>query len=263
MIVDTHNHCFPDSLAPRAVEGLTVAYGLTATFDGTVEGLRARNRAVGIDLAVVQPVATKASQVVSINDWAASIRSDSVISFGAMHPDFPGPTAELRRMRELGLKGVKFQPSWQKFRPDDERMLPIYEAMQGELIAYFHGGAEIDPGMKMFGTPESLARVHEMFPHLTMVVAHMGGFLVWEQAREFLIGSDVFLDTAYCLPEHISDDGLISLIRDHGADRVLFGSDAPCGDASAQLARIRALPLEPWEISGITGGNAARLLGLG
>ena len=263
MIVDTHNHCFPDSLAPRAVEGLTVAYGLTATFDGTVEGLKARNRAVGIGLAVVQPVATKASQVVSINDWAASIRSDSVISFGAMHPDFPEPLAELGRMRELGLKGVKFQPSWQMFRPDDERMLPIYEAMQGELIAYFHGGAEIDPDMQMFGTPESLARVHEMFPGLTMAVAHMGGFLVWERAREFLIGSDVFLDTAYCLPEHISDDALVSLIRDHGADRVLFGSDAPCGDAAAQLARIRALPLEPGEIEGITGGNAARLPGVG
>lgn len=263
MIVDTHNHCFPDALAPRAVEGLTVAYGLTATFDGTVEGLRARNRAVGIDLAVVQPVATKASQVAGINDWAASIRSDSVISFGAMHPDFPGPTAELRRMRDLGLKGVKFQPSWQKFRPDDERVLPIYEAMQGDLIAYFHGGAEIDPEMEMLGTPESLARVHEMFPKLTMAVAHMGGFLVWERAGDALIGRDVYLDTAYCLPEHISDGELVSLIRAHGAEKVLFGSDAPCGDAAAQLARIRALPLERWEIEGITGGNAARLLGLG
>lgn len=263
MIVDAHNHCFPDSLAQRAVEGLTSAYGLVPTYDGTVEGLNSRNREIGIDLALVLPVATKASQVSGINDWAASVRSEGVISFGAMHPDFPDPLPELRRMRDLGLKGIKLQPSWQKLRPDDERMLPIYEAMQGELIAYFHGGAEIDPGMEMFGTPESLARVHEMFPGLTMVVAHMGGFLVWERAREFLIGSDVLLDTAYCLPEHIPDEGLSSLIRDHGAQKVLFGSDAPCGDAAAQLARIRALPLEPWEIEGITGGNAARLLGLG
>ena len=84
----------------------------------------------------------------------------------------------------------------------------------------------------MFGTPESLARVHEMVPHLTMVVAHMGGFLVWEQAREFLIGSDVYLDTAYCLPQHISDGELVPLIR--APPNGCWPTTAP---ASVRLAR--------------------------
>ncbi len=52
--------------------------------------------------SVVQPVATKASQVRGINDWAASIGGDGIIAFGAMHPEVEDPAAEVARMASAG-----------------------------------------------------------------------------------------------------------------------------------------------------------------
>ena len=47
----------------------------------------------------------------------------------------------------------------------------------------------------------------------------------------------------------------------HGPERVLFATDSPWTDQSAELAAIRALPFTEAEIEAITGGNAVRLLG--
>ena len=52
------------------------------------------------------------------------------------------------------------------------------------------------------------------------------------------------------------------LIRRHGVDRVVFGTDWPMTDPAAEIAAIRALGLEPDEEAAILGGNLARLLGL-
>ena len=42
----------------------------------------------------------------------------------------------------------------------------------------------------------------------------------------------------------------------------MFGTDSPWDDQAKALDRLRRLPLEPWELEAILGGNAQRLLGL-
>lgn len=122
-IIDIHAHAWPDAVAAKAVPALVAASdGLVAQYDGTVAGLTASMDRTGVDVSVVLPVATKASQVAAINDWVAAQDSDRVVAFGAMHPDLEDPPSEIARMAGLGLRGFKLHPEHQSFAPHEPRM---------------------------------------------------------------------------------------------------------------------------------------------
>lgn len=261
-IIDFHTHCFADKIAERGIASLREGYGIIPTCDGTVSGLLAQMDATGIEASVVCPVATKPTQVQTINDWVAGIDSPRIIKFGAMHPDFPNPAEEMRRMESLGILGIKIQPNWQDCRPDDPRMLPIYEAAQGKFIMIFHGGKEFKVFPEELARPQGMANVHRMFPGLTMVVAHLGGFRMWDEVEEFLVGEDIYLDTSCCLPGDISEEQMYRIIRTHGVEKILFATDAPCMHPVPQFERVMSLPLSDGEKEMIAWRNAARLLGL-
>lgn len=259
-IIDIHTHAWPDAVAAKAVPALVAASdGLVAQYDGTVAGLTASMDRTGVDVSVVQPVATKAGQVAAINDWVAAQDSDRVVAFGAMHPDLEDPASEIARMAGLGLRGFKLHPEHQSFAPHEPRMRTIYEAaIANRMIVFFHAGADvIHP--TVHGTPASFSQVMDEWPDLTAVLAHLGGFREWKGVAEHVAGKDVWLDTAYTLG-HLPDEEFVRLIRAHGPGRVLFGSDGPWTDPCAEIAHLRRLPFTPEELEGILGGNATRLL---
>ena len=61
-------------------------------------------------------------------------------------------------------------------------------------------------------------------------------------------------------PEYIGAEQLTRIIRAHGADRILFGTDSPWGDQKAQLDFIRSLPLTADEQERIFHRNAETIL---
>lgn len=261
-IIDIHTHAWTDALAAKAMPALESAgEGFIARYDGTVGGLIREMDRTGVGISVIQPVATKPSQVATINDWAAAQASDRIVPFGAMHPDFPAPAAEIARMRTLGLRGFKLHPEHQSFAPDEPRMATIYDAaIKHGMTVFFHAGADvIHPGVH--GTPESFARVMDAWPRMRAVLAHLGGFREWEGVAAHVVGRDVWLDCAYTLG-HLPDDEFVAIVRAHGADRVLFGSDGPWTDAREEIAHLRRLPFTSQELDGILGGNARKLLGI-
>lgn len=262
-VIDIHTHAWTDTLAEKAVPALLAnAEGqLTAHYDGTVSGLIAEMDRTGVDISVVQPVATKPGQVSSINDWAASVSGSRVVPFGAMHPDAEDPAAEIARMASLGLKGFKMHPEHQAFEPDDSRLDRIWSAaIEYRMIVLFHAGADvIHPSVR--GTAPSFARLMDVWPGLTAILAHLGGFKQWAEVADHLRGRDVWLDTAYTLG-HLPDSEFVELVRAHGADRVLFGSDGPWTDAKREIAHLGRLGFSAQELEGILGKNAERLLRL-
>jgi len=261
-VIDFHTHVFPERVAARAMENLCSTYEVAAVGEATPSGLLGIMSESGIDAAVVAPVATRPGQVRSINDWAASIQSERIISFGAFHPGLPDPAREVERIVGLGLKGVKLQPNFQEISPDDRRLWPAYEAAQGRLIFLFHSGQEIKAVPRVHAQPAALARVREAFPGLTMVVAHMGGYQMWDDVRAHLLGSDVYFDTSYCAEDDLPAEDLAGLIREHGVERVVFGSDFPWGHPCRDLQRLLTLGLSPGEVEAIAWRNAGELLGL-
>jgi len=261
-IIDCHTHCWPNEVAGRALENLSNEYMIEPAFDGTVEGLLRLMDADGIYASIVVPVATKPSQVIPINDWILQIRSERIIGFGAMHPDFPNPAEEFRRLESEGIPGIKIQPNWQNCRPDDPRMFPIYEAAGDKFVIVFHAGGELKVMEEDLAPPSSIANVHKMFPHLKIVAAHLGGYGMWDEVEEVLIGKDLYLDLSCCFPQDISSDRLFAMIKAHGADKVLFASDAPCSAPGHQFERIMSLPFTDEEKESIAWKNIAKLLNL-
>jgi len=262
-VIDIHTHAWTEALAEKAMPALLAsAEGhLAAHYNGTVAGLIAEMDRTGVDISVVQPVATKPGQVASINDWAASIAGPHIVPFGAMHPDIEDPASEIARMASLGLRGFKMHPEHQAFEPHDPRLDPIWAAAtEHGMIVLFHAGADvIHPSVR--GTATSFARLIDTWPDLTAILAHLGGFQQWVQVAEHLQGRDVWLDTAYTLG-HLPDDEFVALVRAHGTDRVLFGSDGPWTDAAAEIGHLEGLGFSGEELTAILGGNAARLLAI-
>ena len=86
--------------------------------------------------------------------------------------------------------------------------------------------------------PYKLMRVHKRFPGLTIIAAHMGGYLHWKWALDELIGSDVYIDTSSTIP-FIDDATLAEIVRRHPRERVLFGSDYPLFDPGREIRRIK------------------------
>ena len=260
-IIDMHTHIFPDRLAATAVATVCRACGIAPCFDGTLGGLRSFMRHADIARSVVQPVASRASQVRSINDWVAALGDDSIIPFAAMHPDLPDPTAEIERLAAIGIPGFKLHPEYQGFSPDETRLDPLYAAAARHgLIAYFHAGEDIAlPAVH--STPETFARLLDRHPDLTVVLAHMGGWRQWGEVQRHLAGRDVYLDTSFTLP-YLGEERFAELVEAHGAHRILFGSDAPWGDLSRDLAQLGAMTFSEQDLDAILWRNAARLLGL-
>jgi hypothetical protein len=274
-VLDFHTHAFPDRIAAKAMAALEATYQAPRHSDATLAGLRRSMAAAGIEHSVVLPVATSPAQVRSITDWAASEQAhgDSEQSrgpaagaaadltiFGSLHPEMDDPRAEILRLHELGIRGVKFHSEFQGFNPDDERLFPIYEALrEAGMIVFFHAGNEIMPLPVTRATPGRIARVLDAFPGLTVIAAHMGSYLQWDEVREFLVGREIYFDTAFCLHK-LGTQRFVELVRAHGAQRILFGTDSPWADQDEALTSIRALPLTDDERRLIFRDNAQRVL---
>jgi len=259
-VTDFHTHAFPDRVAAKAMEVLEGTYEASSHSDATLAGLRRSMAAAVIVHSVVVPVATSPAQVRSITDWAAANSGPDLTIFGSLHPAMDDPAAEVARMRELGLRGVKFHSEFQRFHPDEERMFPIYDALRAAgMIAFFHAGNEIKALPEVRATPGRIARALDAFPGMTVIAAHMGAYLQWDEVWEFLVGRDLYFDTSFCLHK-LGTQRFVDIVRAHGAQRVLFGTDSPWADQATALTALRALPLSDDERRLILHDNAARLL---
>lgn len=261
MIIDFHTHCYPDKIASRAIDAVG-PLGLECSYDGTISGLCASMKTAGIDLALNLPLVNSPENTRGVNAWAAKNNSAPVFSLGSIHPDDPAPDKTLAWIKSLGLKGVKMHPEYQSFSFDETRLEPIWEAcIEQGLFLLTHAGRDIafEPPSK--SDPASLAAFHHRFPDLTLVLAHMGSWGLWDEVERHLAGLPVYLDMSF-VPGLVDDALLVKLIRLHGSDRVLFGTDAPWRDQRECLRKVRELDLTAEEYVNITCKNAAALLGL-
>lgn len=263
MIIDFHTHCFPDHLAPKAVERLSVVGGgLMAYTDGTLAGLRHRMAEDGIDAAVVLNIATKPQQQTNVNNFAAAINNEQdIFSFGSVHPDAEDALEELERIKELGLKGVKFHPEYQQFAVDDPKMKPLYRKISElGLITVFHAGVDYGFPPPYGCTPEALASVLDCF-ETPVVAAHWGGLQFSEDVIRHLCGRDVYIDTSFGYGR-LTRFHAEKILELHGMDKMLFATDMPWHTASLEMRLLATLGLSEEEKEKLFCGNAKNLLGI-
>lgn len=264
MVIDFHTHIFPDKIAQKTIEILSERSKLKAHTDGTLNGLIQSMEACGVDYSVVLPIATKPSQADTINTYAAQItEKKGIISFGSVHPFSENWRAELDRISSLGLKGIKLHPDYQDFFIDDERIFPVIEyANRLGLIIVFHSGVDIGLPGDVRCPPCKARKMIDAVGGGKLVFAHTGGFRLWSEAEEFLAGQDIYFDISCTLSE-LSNKGFLSIIKAHGADKCLFGTDSPWSSQSDDINVLKNTGLSTSELEDILYNNAAKLLEIG
>lgn len=261
MIIDIHTHAWPEKVAQKARENLEAFFKTRFVGDPTLSTLLNFMDKNSIDLSVICAVATKPEQVASINAWLFSIRGKRIRVFCAMHPDYPLWQEELKHIKDQG-DGIKFQPEFQNFYVDDQALYPIYEKIEEfNLPVLFHCGEELSGTMLVRSSPSRLAKVKKQFPGLRIIAAHFGGFQLWGEVKEHLLGQDIYLDTSFFF-DYLPKEEIKSLILEHRQDRLVFGTDFPLIDQKKDLDFIKGLGLSQELTERILFLNSRELLGV-
>jgi len=259
MILDFHTHIFPSSIAQKATDNVGNYYGINMEGDGTVGTLIANMQSCGVTHSLVFSSATAATQVVNVNDFVVAqiALHKQLLGFGTIHYEYPDIAGEIKRIKQIGLRGIKMHPDFQNFDMDAPYMDPIYQAAEGFLPIIVHVGDE----NSVLSAPRKLRNVMDRFPNLTVVAAHMGGYTKWDEAEKYLYGTRAYLDTSSTFVR-LTPMKIKQLIYEHGADKVLFGSDYPHQLPSNALRDIHSLDLSVDDQEKVLYKNAAKLLNL-
>ena len=75
------------------------------------------------------------------------------------------------------------------------------------------------------------------------------------------MGQDVYFDTGVVL-DQMPQEQFIRIVRTHGADKILFGTDSPWAGQEEFVKLLSAMPLTQEEKEQIFSENACRLLKL-
>lgn len=213
--------------------------------------------AVGIDRACVfnifHPDGTRG------NDLTAAFvarHPDRFIGFAYVSPLVPqGMVPELERaIDQLGFRAIKLYSPYTPYEYNHAVWDPIYQfAHERGLVVLAHTGQDAEP--RFLG--EAAAR----FPKAQFVAGHAGNTDPYrrqaiEAAQRY---PNFFLETC----STFRTPGVIEeLVREAGAERVLYGSDLPLMDPRPQLGKILTAAISNREKRLILGENARRLLRL-
>lgn len=279
MIIDFHTHTFPEKIAARAISHMQSMSHNAVFTDGTVTALKHSMEAAGVAHSVILPVVTNPEKAGHINDISmAHTANDGLIYFGGIHPDCDNYREELSRIHAGGIKGIKLHPLQQGTDIDDIRYLRILErCAELGLIVVLHSGA--DPGFpgEERCSPKMIRAALDQVGPVKLVAAHMGSLMYWDTVPEYLLDTEVYIDTSFALgkmaqtDEHFYEDEELQLLTDEhfcqlvhlfGKERVLFGSDSPWNRQVYARKQIDSLPLSQDAKKHIYYKNACKLLGI-
>jgi uncharacterized protein len=288
LVVDVHVHVFEQPDDPMRDSYEIWEYGELdgvefGTRAGTIEDLEAAMAEQTCDHSVIIGMwapsmgesadqADRPDRLRDYNRWILEVAAGSphLTPLVAADPHVLGGqagAAHLRSAAELGARGIKVHPVVQGFSPDDAAMDPTYALCEElGLTVLSHSGRT--KGDRQLADPFAFAPVMESHPRLHLLLAHLGG-ASWHQVGAF---AAAFPSVSFDLCEIIAwtgspgaptADELGRLIRDIGAERVLFGTDFPWYEVDRTIDQLLSLPhLSDEEKHGILGENAVLRMGL-
>ncbi|MET0820656.1 MAG: amidohydrolase family protein [Aeromicrobium sp.] len=202
----------------------------------------------------------------------AARNNDVLIPFGSVDPRRGQEAVDRARrlIEEHGVRGFKFHPSLQGFRPDDERWYPLYEVLQeAGMVALFHtgqtgigAGLPGGRGIKLrYSDPMLVDDVAADFPGLEIILAHPSVPWVDSSISIATHKANVHIDLSGWRPKYFPPQ----LVRQVGSllrHKALFGSDFPVITPDRWMADFDELDLKPEVRPLVLKDNAARLLRL-
>lgn len=265
MIIDFHTHIFPDRIAEKTIEKLQEVGKIKAFTNGTLEGLKKSMVENNINISVVLPVVTKPSQFDTVNSYAAEITGkEGIISFGGIHPEIENYQEKLQEIKQMGLLGIKLHPDYQATYVDDPKMVRMIQyATELGLIVVLHAGRDIGLPDPVHCSPQRAANMLHQIERedAKIILAHTGGYDQWNEVEEYIVGKNVYLDISFSLGM-ITDEQFVRIVKNHGADRVLFGTDSPWGGQKETMEYLGKMDFTEEEVERICWRNGLELLGV-
>ncbi len=171
--------------------------------------------------------------------------SGQLIGFLSLDPTQPGWERELSvGHQELGLRGIKLMPMYAGFRPDDERLTPLWQyAEKHQLPVLLHTGTTFISQAPLECTlPRHLDPVAARHPEVRMILAHLGHPYEGECVAVIRKHPHVYADLSALHYRPFQLYHSLMLVQEYGVwDKVLFGTDYPFTTVQATIDGLRGL----------------------
>jgi hypothetical protein len=215
-----------------------------------------------------------------VKDIPARQRNEQVSALLRMHPQkfigFAGfdpnqgksAVADIEyAVEELGFKGLKTVSSMLELDINDKAYYPCYAKAQelGVPITIHTGASALVMGFRVKHIhPLMVDDVSFDFPDLKIICAHMGAHQYMDVHSMLVRHRNVYADLClWPLNPHYKDLIPWRLLDETVRDKIMLGSDYPCGQTSkGAVEAVQDLPISDNFKARILGENAARLLAL-
>ena len=199
-------------------------------------------------------------QIIKINDdTIADVEKFSGFCYGFCHlnPSHDGDfqVQEIRRvLSKKDFCGVKLECSWNCRKPEMDPIMAELEKQDRVLL--HHCWYKTTGKCEEESDPSDIAYLARRWPKVTIVMAHLAGCGI--KGVEMVADCpNVMIDTSGGQPEA----GFVEYaVRRIGAERLVYGSDAPCRDYAAQLAKIEDANISAADKELILYKNTERIL---
>ena len=268
-IFANHAHVFPEGIIPN----------------GTTDRLLRLMDACGIEQAVCFapfPHQLEGTGIES-NEWLARqlTAHPRLHGFGTLDLRRDDVAQQVRRVADLGLKGIKMHPNAQEFDILCPAAMQAYAAAQDQkLFISFHSGVH-----HYRIAHYSVLKFDEIawnFPELRFSLEHVGGWAFFHEAVAVITNNIPFPPvpgrrckvygglTSVFTPDYnrlwyMPRERLVELVAQVGAPQLLFGLDFPYNleeNTKLGLKTIAELGLKETDRELILGGNLREALGL-
>jgi uncharacterized protein len=213
---------------------------------------------VGVDRNVISGLMFATGvRVETMNDWVAEClraHPDRFLGYCYVNPNFPEAMADEidRCFDQPGFAGFKLHVSWNGVPYDAERYAPVYEfaAARGlPILAHTWGDEAV----------RALARMARTYPSIPFLAGHSGAGDVEVNLDEARRTPNLYLELTYSggTPWLVE-----RLVREVGAERIVWGSDTILFAASHQVGKVVFAEIPESAKRAMLTGNARRLFGL-
>jgi predicted TIM-barrel fold metal-dependent hydrolase len=189
-----------------------------------------------------------------------------LVPFGSINPVLPDWEEDLRRCHEQHhMPGIRLHPNYHGYKLDDPvfaRLLTLADERKRivQVALIMEDERTQHPLLRVPAVDSRpLAGVLARFPALRVVVLNGLTELRGDALRSLLRAGQVHVETA--MLEGVG--GVGRFIREHGHERLLFGSYLPCYYLESAVLKLREAALADADAEAIRRGNARRLRGAG
>jgi len=280
MIVDMHVHpIFQET--PQTPETIQMIQSLELTSKNyfrrsqrilSLGDFQKEMKETSIDKVVLQIATSKGSPARPVNEYASMLLRmfpDKFIGFAGFDPNRgeEAVTDIEHAIKDLGYKGLKTVSPLLELDINDKAFYPCYAKAQelGVPITIHTGASSLVMGSRVkYAQPAMVDDVAFDFPDLKIICAHMGAHQYMDAYNMLVRHRNVYADLSFWPLNPLYKDMIPwRLLEDTVPDKILLGSDYPCGQTPKEAVQtVQKLPISEEFKQKILGGNAAHLLNL-